>query len=411
MPDLTVSADIDSFMQSANKAAAVSFLGALTTTQIAGLSTTAPAALATAPVVGLSTFAARGDHQHIFPTAANVGALGATAAAGGDLTGNYPNPTLAAITTAQAGVGSSTQIPVLSIDAKGRVTALTSVTAAGGTATPTDVQVFTSSGTWTKPAGAVAVDVVIISGGGGGAGGRKGGATSVAPGGGGGAGGSYSMRSFAAAVLGASEPVAVGAGGTGGAAQTNLNANGFLGSPGGNSSFGTWAAVTEGLGAQTVTPGSAVPGSAASARAMFLGGSGGTGSFGAAPGTNGINSTAGSAGGGGGGGLILTPTTAIAGGAGGVALASFITGGQATAGTAGGGNGGAGPAATANTAIPGSGGAGGGSSITAANGGNGGAGGLYGGGGGGGGAGLDGVNNSGAGGNGASGIVIVTTYF
>lgn len=82
MPDLTVSVDIDSFMQSANKAAAVSFLGALTTAQIAGLSTTAPAALATAPVVGLSTFASPADHQHVFPTAAQVGALSTTDLAG-----------------------------------------------------------------------------------------------------------------------------------------------------------------------------------------------------------------------------------------------------------------------------------------------------------------------------------------
>jgi hypothetical protein len=77
MPNLTVSADIDSFMQSANKAAAVASLGALSTTQIAGLSTTAPAALSTTAVIGLSTFAARADHQHIFPT---LGELGAQAA-------------------------------------------------------------------------------------------------------------------------------------------------------------------------------------------------------------------------------------------------------------------------------------------------------------------------------------------
>jgi hypothetical protein len=77
MPNLTVSADIDSFMQSANKAAAVASLGALSTTQIAGLSTTAPAALSTTAVVGLSTFAARADHQHIFPTLNELGAQAA----------------------------------------------------------------------------------------------------------------------------------------------------------------------------------------------------------------------------------------------------------------------------------------------------------------------------------------------
>lgn len=100
---------------------------ALTTSQIAGLSSTAASALAAAGTVGTSTFAARADHQHAYPTAANVGALSATAAASGDLTGNYPNPTLAAITAAQSNIGSATVIPRISIDAKGRVTALTTV--------------------------------------------------------------------------------------------------------------------------------------------------------------------------------------------------------------------------------------------------------------------------------------------
>jgi hypothetical protein len=98
---------------------------ALTTAQIAGLSTTAPAALSTTAIAGLSTFAARADHAHLLPSASDVGALGATAAAGGDLAGNYPNPTLAAITTAQSNIGSSSVVPVLSVDTKGRVTNLT----------------------------------------------------------------------------------------------------------------------------------------------------------------------------------------------------------------------------------------------------------------------------------------------
>lgn len=111
---------------------------ALTTSQIAGLSTAAASALATAGVAGLSTFAARADHQHARPTPAEIGALAATAAAGGDLAGNYPSPVLAAITTAQVSVGSTSQIPVLSVDNKGRVVSLTSVpigSSAGGTVT------------------------------------------------------------------------------------------------------------------------------------------------------------------------------------------------------------------------------------------------------------------------------------
>jgi hypothetical protein len=48
--------------------------------------------------------------------------------AGGDLTGTYPNPTLAAIGSATGPLGSATVAPIVTIDAKGRVTALTSAT-------------------------------------------------------------------------------------------------------------------------------------------------------------------------------------------------------------------------------------------------------------------------------------------
>jgi hypothetical protein len=113
-------------------------LGALTTNQIAGLATNPAQALSTTAIAGLSQFAAREDHRHVFPTFTEVGALSATAAAGGDLVGNYPSPQLAAITTAQNAVGDETHIPVLSIDAKGRVISLGSVpvaSEAGGTVT------------------------------------------------------------------------------------------------------------------------------------------------------------------------------------------------------------------------------------------------------------------------------------
>jgi hypothetical protein len=132
---------------------------ALTTASIASgvaLATTAPANLASTAAVGTGTTAARDDHQHAFPSAADVGALGATASAGGDLTGNYPNPTLAAVTTAQSNVGSSTQIPVISVDAKGRVTALSTTTAAAGvslaTTAPANLASVAAVGTGTTAA-------------------------------------------------------------------------------------------------------------------------------------------------------------------------------------------------------------------------------------------------------------------
>ena len=49
------------------------------------------------PAVGTGTNYARQDHTHgspTAPTAASVGALGAQAAASGDLAGNYPSPTV-----------------------------------------------------------------------------------------------------------------------------------------------------------------------------------------------------------------------------------------------------------------------------------------------------------------------------
>lgn len=76
-----------------------------------------------------------------------------------------------------------------------------------------DVQTFTVGGgtTWTKPLWANVVHVVLIGGGGGGGSGRKGAAASVRSGGGAGAGGSFVYEVFAAAALGATETVTVGA--------------------------------------------------------------------------------------------------------------------------------------------------------------------------------------------------------
>jgi len=279
----------------------------------------------------------------------------------------------------------------------------------GAKAAKTVVETFTSNGTWTKPAGAVAVDVVVISAGGGGGSGRKAGVASQASGGGGGGGGSYSVRNISAALLGATETVTVGIGGTGGASVTVNSTNGNIGNTGGNSSFGAWIQVSGGGGAGAATNTNGPAGAGSSARAMFQGGNGSAGGAGAGTLTGGSNVNISGAGGGAGGGLPAAATVGFTGSAGGTCLGSWLSGGTANGGAIG-GNGASAPNVAAGFAASGSAGGGGGSSVTG-NAGNGGNGGLYGGGGGGGGAGLDNVGNSGAGGNGANGIVVVTTYF
>lgn len=53
-------------------------------------------------------------------------------AAGGDLAGTYPNPVLASLGLTPAAYGDATHIPVITVDAKGRVTAINVVAVSGG---------------------------------------------------------------------------------------------------------------------------------------------------------------------------------------------------------------------------------------------------------------------------------------
>ena len=316
---------------------------------------------------GVATTASRSDHKHAMPTKWQIG-LGNC-----DNTSDLNKP-----------ISTYTQ------------------TALNAKAANSIIQIFTASGTWTKPTGAKVVDIQCVGGGNGGGCGAKVAASTAVYGGLGGSSGGYSRQSFDATQLSdASYTVTIGAAGTGaiygGAAATVGGASSVSGTidgritgvaiGGSTSNGGTTAPVLTYAG---IPQGNMAQGAQINAN----GGNAGV-SYHSAP-----------AGGTGGG--VSATGTAYAGGT----STNVWQQVGATPGAAGGGNGSAVTAkAISSSLFNGTGGSGGGGSATS-NGGNGGSATCYGAGGGGGGS----VSSASAlvagnGGNGKSGVVIITTFF
>jgi len=268
------------------------------------------------------------------------------------------------------------------------------------------VDVFTSSGTYSVPSWARRLRIVCVGAGGGGGSGAAGTNAANRGGGGGGGSGGRAEEYFDVSELGASLTVTVGSGGSGGASVTGTTV-GAAGGAGGDSSVQDGSSYL--LGALGGAAGAGGSTAAASGGAGGLGVAvGNAGSSGVVSGTASAPSATNGAGpgGGGGGAGMGTATTTASGGDGGYGYpVGYGTGHRAAAGAHGTGSsrdGGAG-ADKAWTRGCGAGGGGGGVNSTA-NGGAGGAGGAPGGGGGGGGGSRD-TFNSGAGGAGGRGEV------
>ena len=285
-----------------------------------------------------------------------------------------------------------------------------------------DIQTFGSSSTsgsftWTKPSGAKWVEIIMWGGGGGGGSGCRYATTSGRAGGGGGAGGSFFYNRISASYLNATETVVVGAGGTGGPAQTANSTWGVAGTSGGTSSFSLFRAIggTNGGAGNIATGGNGQAVISMIFANNFQTGGGATGNTSAGSSASSISAHALiAAGGGGGGGAAANQTSNVFGGnAGGFATISNSAGLIATIA---GGSGGtpvgvqavSGTSATTQYFMGGTGG-GGGFYRTGQAGGTAGNGGWPAGGGGGGGASDDGFA-SGKGGDGAHGYAVIITY-
>lgn len=128
---------------------------------------------------------------------------------------------LGVATNGQLPIGSAGANPVLATLTAGSNVTITngpgsitiSAAGSGSAFTTINIQLFTTSGTYTPTSGMQYCIIEVVAGGGGGGGAFTTNSTEVSPGGGGGAGG-YARAAFSAATIGASQPVTVGLGGT-----------------------------------------------------------------------------------------------------------------------------------------------------------------------------------------------------
>jgi hypothetical protein len=190
------------------------------------------------------------------------------------------------------------------------------------------VQVFTSSGTWTKPAGITKIKVTVTGGGGGG------GASDAYYGtaaGGGGAGGT-SIKFIDVSAI-SSESITIGSGGAGGTGSS-------AGSTGGASSFGSYASANGGAGGQNMSGGSGGDGGTASSGDINIKGGGGGSANNGSP----NNATSGGGGASYFGGGAVGVNDAPQSGSGGNAYGSGGSGGQTYTNTSTSRSGGAGKA-------------------------------------------------------------------
>ena len=303
---------------------------------------------------------------------------------------------------------------VLSTDGAGNISW---TTAGGGGGATIQVDEYSSSGTYTKPAWAKTISVYLVGGGGGGGGGARFSTATIRSGGSGGGSAAIAWGEFVASQIPNSPTtvtITIGAGGTGGTPNGIDNRVGNNGVAGGFSAFGTYIRANGGGAGLGGTSSSSVTGGSAGSGSNFVtninGMAGGQGDVNAGSGNNASAVSTRSGGGGTGNQAGTTTTKSGTAGAGFPATNTYLNNALLTGG-AGGTDGGNGSNGTNSVSILnltiGTGGGGGGYKTGQATG-NGGNGGNYGAGGGGGAASDNGFA-AGTGGNGSGGYCVIIT--